>query len=247
MAINNKAGWTVEFAVAVSVLCVKTGLSPRAIANARNELKQKGRIDWKQRKGNQSAVYRMIPFLSATGAYNRTDNGTRNDLSAPHADSCADNTSYNTSDKCADNASTLYKLNKTKLNNDHDHARARARTTDEPKKADNVPAIIVSFEGEFGRPLSPMEVQHIREWTREFTDEMLLEALKRASLAGRPTVAYIRGILTNWKKNNVRTLRDVAELDRQFKERRGVSKTEGQAPPAVDDEKKRLYDALLMS
>ena len=113
----------------------------------------------------------------------------------------------------------LKKYKEIYIDDDDNNARARARTTDEPKKADNVPAIIVSFEGEFGRPLSPMEVQHIREWAREFTDEMLLEALKRASLAGRPTVAYIRGILTNWKKNNVRTLRDVAEMDKQFRAR----------------------------
>jgi len=89
MHINNKAGWAKEFTVAVSVLCVKTGLSPRAISNARNELKQKGRIDWRSRKGNQSATYKIIP------------------LSANNARITSDITSDNASDKCTDNTSTL--------------------------------------------------------------------------------------------------------------------------------------------
>lgn len=215
MAINNKARWTVEFAVAVSVLCVKTGLSPRAISNARNELKQKGRIDWKQRKGNQSAVYTIIPFLSATGAYNRanntTDNGANNDLSAPHADSCTDNASCSTSDKCADNASTLYKLNKTKLNsnNDHDHVGELN--------------FFSMIESEFGRPLSPMEIERVMYWVNQdqVPDVLIAEAVRRAVMRGKVNFRYIDAILMDWSKKNLRTLEDVAELDRQFKERKG--------------------------
>ncbi|WP_419882765.1 DnaD domain protein [Peribacillus sp. B-H-3] len=75
--INNKAGWQREFTVAVSVLCIKTGLSERTISNARNELKTKVYIDFKSRKGKQSAIYSLID-LSAT---------------------IADKVSYNVSDK----------------------------------------------------------------------------------------------------------------------------------------------------
>ena len=57
MLINNKTGWQPEFAVAVSVLEVKTGLNAKAIERARNALQQAGLINWRKRKGNQSAVY----------------------------------------------------------------------------------------------------------------------------------------------------------------------------------------------
>ena len=102
MHINNKAGWTEEFGVAVSVLCIKTGLADRTIRDARNELKQKGRIDWNSRKGNQSAIYKIIPLV--------------NTLSAISADSSADNHADKYADSNADNHATLNKLNKTKLN-----------------------------------------------------------------------------------------------------------------------------------
>lgn len=62
MHINNKAGWTAEFAVAVSVLEVKSGLKRSTINTARQRLQQLGRIDFRSRNGQQSAIYRIIPF-----------------------------------------------------------------------------------------------------------------------------------------------------------------------------------------
>lgn len=59
MHIANKTGWQQEFAVAVSVLEVKTGLNAKAIERARNKLSQAGLIAWKKRGGNQSALYTM--------------------------------------------------------------------------------------------------------------------------------------------------------------------------------------------
>lgn len=95
MHINNKSRWTKEFGVASSVLCVKTGLSERTIRNARNELKQKGRIEWKSRGGNKAAIYQMIS------------------LTAIDADNVADITSDTLSDNASGSTSTLNKLNNT--------------------------------------------------------------------------------------------------------------------------------------
>lgn len=62
MHINNKAGWAETFTVAESVLCVKTGLTGRTLRNARNELKQKQRIDFTSRKGGRAPIYKIAPF-----------------------------------------------------------------------------------------------------------------------------------------------------------------------------------------
>lgn len=64
MATANKARWPRDFSVAISTLRSKTGISKDALYTARNQLKQKGRIDYRERKGNQSTVYRIIPFAS---------------------------------------------------------------------------------------------------------------------------------------------------------------------------------------
>lgn len=104
--INNKAGWRSEFTVAVSVLRIKSGLSEKSVTNARNELNQKGYIDFKSRKGNQSAIYQLI------------------DLSVTVTDKVADSPSNNVSDSSSDNASALIKLNETKQNKEDDKERA---------------------------------------------------------------------------------------------------------------------------
>lgn len=62
MHVANRAGWQVSLAVPMTVLEVKTGMNPQMIKRARNELKQAGRIDWKQRSGNQCAIYSIVQF-----------------------------------------------------------------------------------------------------------------------------------------------------------------------------------------
>lgn len=104
--VNNKTGWRSEFTVAVSVLRIRSGLSEKSVTNARNELKQKGYIDFKSRKGNQSAMYQIV------------------DLSVTVTDKLADNTSDSVSYSSSDNTSVL--LNKTKQNKTKEDDKAPA-------------------------------------------------------------------------------------------------------------------------
>ena len=69
MHTNNRCFWKKEFAVALSVLAHKTGgVSRRSIERARNELRQKGLIAWRNRPGNQSAVYVLTSFVRHSDA-----------------------------------------------------------------------------------------------------------------------------------------------------------------------------------
>lgn len=80
---NYKAGWIDEFAVAASVLCVKSGLKDSMFKKARNELAQKGYTTFQSRKGNQSAVYCISHLWSqydCNGVRNGVYNGVRNGI-----------------------------------------------------------------------------------------------------------------------------------------------------------------------
>lgn len=110
--VNNKAGWLREFAVAASVLCIKTGLSERTISNARNDLKMKGFIDFKSRKGSKSAIYQLYD-LSAMVAYKVSGKS----LPAIDAD--------NASDKPSDNASALVSCETKQDKTKQQHAVSR--------------------------------------------------------------------------------------------------------------------------
>ncbi len=73
----NKCGWRKEFNLAQSALELDTGLSRDAIIKARNVLQQKGRIIFTSRKGRQSPIYEIIPFVSFKTTQNTTQSTTQ--------------------------------------------------------------------------------------------------------------------------------------------------------------------------
>lgn len=77
MYMANKTQRQDTFAVAVSMLEIRTGLKRQAIYDARNQLKNSGRISFEARGGNQSAVYHIIPFVSDIRTQSHTQEHTQ--------------------------------------------------------------------------------------------------------------------------------------------------------------------------
>lgn len=66
--------------------------------------------------------------------------------------------------------------------------------------------LISMFEKEFGRPLTPIEIETIKEWKQcQYDDEMILKALKEATLSNVRNLRYIDKILVEWAKYGVKT------------------------------------------
>lgn len=61
------------------------------------------------------------------------------------------------------------------------------------------------FEKEFGRTLSPMEMNTLREWKENYgyEEEHIVMALKEAVKGQVLSFRYMEGILKNWAKNGV--------------------------------------------
>jgi DnaD/phage-associated family protein len=96
--------------------------------------------------------------------------------------------------------------------------------------------IFSAFEKEFGRLLSPMEIEQIKQWECEHSQPLILEALKRAALGGKHNFKYINSILMEWKKNNIRTIQEVEQYDDDFKARKSTPRIRG-APTATQMDK----------
>ncbi len=60
--INNRCNWKKDFSVANSTLMSLTSLSMSALQRARNGLIQKGYIEYKKGKGNNSGTYLIVNF-----------------------------------------------------------------------------------------------------------------------------------------------------------------------------------------
>lgn len=76
------------------------------------------------------------------------------------------------------------------------------------------------FEEEFGRLLSPMELETISMWldVDKHSPEIIRLALKEAVLASKVNLRYIDRILFEWKKKNVKTSQDVQKQTEKFRQ-----------------------------
>ncbi|MFC7370548.1 DnaD domain-containing protein [Fictibacillus iocasae] len=81
--------------------------------------------------------------------------------------------------------------------------------------------IFVMFETEFGRPLSPMEIETVNIWMDEdnHPSEMIGAALKEGVLAGKLNFRYIDRILFEWKKAGVITVEQARVHGEKFRTR----------------------------
>ena len=92
----------------------------------------------------------------------------------------------------------------------------------EKKEEKQIPTTLFdSFEKEFGRALSPIEFEIIKGWMEnDFTEEIILMALKEAVYNGVFRLNYIDKILFEWKKKGIKSKKDVERNNKQFNERK---------------------------
>lgn len=70
------------------------------------------------------------------------------------------------------------------------------------------------IEENFGRTLSPIEYEIIREWE---DTELTRYAIKEAVLNSAYSIKYIQTILNNWKHKNIRTVQEAQKDQKKFK------------------------------
>lgn len=82
-------------------------------------------------------------------------------------------------------------------------------------------SVYSTFEKEFGRTLSPMEYEIINAWLDgDYTEELVLQALKEATYNGVSNLRYIDRILHEWYKKGFKTVNDVEKDKRTFQTRK---------------------------
>ncbi|MHB8125887.1 MAG: DnaD domain-containing protein [Desulfitobacteriaceae bacterium] len=80
--------------------------------------------------------------------------------------------------------------------------------------------LVEIFEQELGRPLTGLECEHITNWlTAHFSEELIVEALRRGVSAGIRNFRYLDSILREWEKKNLRTRTEVEVDDVNFQSR----------------------------
>jgi len=80
---------------------------------------------------------------------------------------------------------------------------------EEEEKDDNLFNLI---EEEFNRKLKPIEQELIIGWQKEYSDELIKEALKEATLTGSLNLRFIDKLLFDWQKQGVKNTDDIKKI-----------------------------------
>ncbi|MGG1673303.1 DnaD domain protein [Paenibacillus sp. NRS-1783] len=186
-----RAGWPGEFAVAISTISNKTGLKKDAINRARHRLQQAGRIDFQSRSGQQSAIYRIVPFRS--GALSDTKCvATRSQTTAQGASIIKDFNSSSASSSGSGTVETEYESFYT--------AHNRVFGFDCNPFQSNQLAAFIDQDG--------------------MSEAVVIRAIERAGLAAtKYSFKLILHILDEYFKSGVRSLEQAIAIDREFDNR----------------------------
>lgn len=81
-------------------------------------------------------------------------------------------------------------------------------------------SVIETFEQEFGRSLTPMEITTIYDWIDidNYSVDLIIAALKEAVLAQVTSLQYIRRILENWHRKNIKTIQEAEAESEKFRQ-----------------------------
>ncbi|MED4904096.1 DnaD domain-containing protein [Parageobacillus thermoglucosidasius] len=217
MHISNKAAWATEFAVAKSLLEAKTGLKKDAIYSARNILKQKGRIDFKER-GTRATVYRIIPFHESSLSENLSEKPTSEYHSSekPTSNPTSD---CNLSEKPTSEATitrqidrqAIRQVDRTYIHNN----RQIDRQTDRQTRA-SWSDIECAWQEVFGMVMKPNHIEMINAFMDQdgMDESLILEGIERVRQADKPVLNYLWRTLANWAKQGIQNIRDLLEYEK---------------------------------
>ncbi|CDQ39834.1 MULTISPECIES: DnaD domain-containing protein [Virgibacillus] len=81
--------------------------------------------------------------------------------------------------------------------------------------------IFILFEQEFGRPLSPFEIETINAWLDQdhISPALIKAGLRESVLMGKLNFKYIDRILREWKKKGIHTVEQARNSSKQFHSR----------------------------
>ncbi len=100
-----------------------------------------------------------------------------------------------------------------KINLDNFYEKITLSLIDELNdKEESDDTIFSIIEAEFERKLKPMEQEMVVNMQKDYSDELILEALKEAIQSNNLTLRYIDKILFDWKRQGIKNKEDIQNI-----------------------------------
>lgn len=106
----------------------------------------------------------------------------------------------------------------------------------QPKQEAGEHNLFILFEQEFGRTLSPFEIEMINVWLdqEEYEPVLIKAALREAVLLGKLNLKYIDRILFEWKRKGIRTVKDARQQSHAFHQKSNQKASTSEEPVKRD-------------
>lgn len=82
-----------------------------------------------------------------------------------------------------------------------------------------VSQIIKAAEDSFARTVSPTEIMTLKSWLEDMPADVIIMAIHEAAKSNVKSVAYVEGVLRNWRNNGVKSVEDAKEQQRIYASR----------------------------
>lgn len=233
--LNNISGWQEWFTVASSVLENRCSLSRSGIVKARDELIEKGYIEFRS-NGRKAGSYHINDLTRLWQNDEPSDGHSQTDDTSSHSETAnilSVETSTSTSTPATQPSSVqtskqsptpLNKLNKTKTKpNTNQHHPSQS---------------LILWNRNWGRPTSHVQSE-IEKWVGEFGDELVQWAIKAAldrSVGKKGSVAYVKKMLTKYRQMEISTVEQAEEEAANFqqKQQRASGRSSWHRPRRVE-------------
>lgn len=233
MHINSNAGWANNFTVSTVILMGKCGLAERTIRAARQELKEKGYIDFKTKIGSRLTYYQMKPLsepvnkdvkekkLRVIQAYSEGEGSAGKDVNV-HAELdaeeiiFADHHVLGSAEVSAEHHAedTVVVDPNVELDAEND-VTLRATLYKYNNKRNN--NLYHTFITQFKREPTPFQLQQIDTFVDQdgLEEELVCYAMKLSGDREKP-FKYAVGIMNQWVSKRIRSLEDAKREEQKF-------------------------------
>jgi len=110
----------------------------------------------------------------------------------------------------------IYQFKQMEASDDNDNNKKSSHINTD----NSLQKLTTLFESELGRPLTGLECEHIGKWLMaSYSEELIIEALRRGVSAGIRSFRYLDTILREWEKKGIQTRMEVEAEDQHFQSR----------------------------
>lgn len=170
-------------------------MNEKTLIKARNELKQHNLIDFRPgKKKGEITEYGFVNLYDEEKAVNKP----------------AQNTPQHTPKR-----TPYHTPQRTPQCTDILNININANSSSNVRDVDDFTMVVQ----EFGRPLSPTEVDQIKSWLHDdqTPSEIIKLAIRKATALGKCFISFIDGILRNWRKQNLMTVELIEAHEKRAK------------------------------